>query len=57
MCFNMGAPRLSKFKKFIAAVNDGNWSTAAVEMMDSRWATQVGKRAERLRDRVQALSN
>ena len=57
MSFNMGAPRLSKFKKFIAAVNDGNWSTAAVEMMDSRWATQVGKRAERLRDRVQALSN
>ena len=57
MCFNMGAPRLSKFKKFIAAVNDGNWSTAAVEMMDSMWATQVGKRAERLRDRVQALSN
>ena len=57
ICFNMGAPRLSKFKKFIAAVNDGNWSTAAVEMMDSRWATQVGKRAERLRDRVQALSN
>ena len=57
MCFNMGAPRLSKFKKFIAAVNDGNWSTAAVEMMDSRWATQVGKRAERLRDRVPALSN
>ena len=57
MCFNMGDPRLSKFKKFIAAVNDGNWSTAAVEMMDSRWATQVGKRAERLRDRVQALSN
>lgn len=56
MCFNMGAPRLSKFKKFIAAVNDSNWSTAAVEMMDSRWATQVGKRAERLRDRIQALS-
>ena len=56
MCFNMGAPRLSKFKKFIAAVNDGNWSTAAIEMMDSRWAKQVGKRAERLRDRIQALS-
>ena len=56
MCFNMGAPRLSKFKKFIAGVNDGNWSTAAVEMMDSRWATQVGVRAERLRDRIKALA-
>jgi len=56
MCFNMGAPRLGQFKKFIAAVNDSNWSTAAVEMMDSRWAKQVGARAERLRDRVQAIS-
>jgi len=56
MCFNMGAPRLAKFKKFVAAVNDNNWSTAAVEMMDSRWAKQVGNRAERLRDRVKALA-
>ena len=57
MCFNMGAPRLGQFKKFIAAINDSNWSTAAIEMMDSRWAKQVGARAERLRDRISALSN
>ena len=56
MTFNMGAPRLSKFKKFIAGVNAGDWNTAAVEMMDSRWAKQVGNRAERLRDRIQALA-
>ena len=56
MCFNMGAPRLSKFKKFIAGVNAGDWDTAAVEMMDSRWANQVGIRAERLRDRIKDLS-
>ena len=56
MTFNMGAPRLSKFKKFIAGVNAGDWNTAAVEMMDSRWAKQVGKRAVRLRDRIQALA-
>ena len=42
MCFNMGAPRLSGFKKFIAGVNAGDWNTAAIEMMDSRWARQVG---------------
>ena len=52
----MGAPRLSKFKKFIAGVNAGDWDTAAVEMMDSRWANQVGVRAERLRDRIKNLS-
>ena len=45
----------SKFKKFIGAINESDWNTAAVEMMDSRWATQVGPRATRLRDRVLAL--
>ena len=56
MTFNMGRPRLSKFKKFIAGVNAGDWNKAAVEMMDSRWAKQVGARAERLRDRIKALA-
>jgi lysozyme len=57
MTFNMGAPRLSKFKKFIAAVEAHNWNTASVEMMDSRWAKQVGNRAIRLRDRIKALGS
>ena len=52
MCFNLGAPRLSKFKKFIDAINNEQWIEAAVEMMDSRWANQVGPRAERLRQIV-----
>jgi len=56
MTFNMGRPRLSQFKKFIAGVNAGDWNKAAVEMMDSRWAKQVGARAERLRDRIKALA-
>ena len=56
MTFNMGAPRLAKFKKFIAGVNAGDWNTAAIEMMDSRWANQVGNRAVRLRDRIKALA-
>ena len=56
MTFNMGRPRLSKFKKFIAGVNAGDWEKAAVEMMDSRWAKQVGSRAERLRNRIRALA-
>jgi len=52
MCFNLGHPRLSKFKKFIGAMQISDWETAAVEMMDSKWAGQVGDRAVRLRDRV-----
>ena len=52
MCFNLGCPRLSKFKKFLAAMEDNDFETAAKEMMDSKWATQVGLRAERLKQRV-----
>ena len=52
MCFNLGITRLLKFKKFLAAMEDKEWDKAAVEMMDSRWATQVGARATRLKDRV-----
>jgi hypothetical protein len=33
-------------------MEEGDFQTAAVEMMDSKWATQVGNRAKRLRDRV-----
>ena len=56
MCFNLGYPRLSKFKRFIAAMHTSQWETAAVEMMDSKWATQVGDRAKRLRDRMLSSS-
>ena len=57
MCFNLGAPRLSKFRKFIAAINDEQWIEASVEMMDSRWANQVGPRAERLKEIVLSQAN
>jgi len=52
MCFNLGYPRLSKFVKFIAAMQKGDWKTAGEEMMDSKWATQVGDRAVRLQQMV-----
>ncbi len=55
MCFNMGAPRLGKFKKFISAINNENYETAAIEMLDSRWANQVGDRAVRLSKRISAI--
>jgi len=56
MCFNMGAPRLGQFKKFIKAIHDEDWATASVEMLDSRWAKQVGDRANRLSDRIKAIN-
>ena len=52
MCFNLGITRLLKFKNFLSAMENKDWEKAAVEMIDSRWATQVGARATRLKERV-----
>ena len=45
MAFNLGVPGLRKFKRMLAAAKSGDWSRAAIEGMDSRWARQVGGRA------------
>ena len=57
MCFNMGRPRLSKFKMMQAAVNARDWNEAAEQMIDSKWYTQVPNRARRLVDRMRALAD
>ena len=48
MMFNLGRPRLSKFKKMNAALKKEDWKEAAKEGRDSRWYRQVTNRAERL---------
>lgn len=48
LMFNLGAPRLLGFKKFLAALQVGDWKTAEREMLDSKWARQVGSRSTRL---------
>jgi lysozyme len=53
MMFNLGRPRLGKFKKFNAALEAGDWATAGVEGRDSLWYRQVGNRAERLMERLE----
>jgi lysozyme len=52
MCFQLGRPRLSKFKNMIAAVEDHDWAKMADEMEDSTWFKQTPERAQRLIDRV-----
>jgi len=56
MMFNMGRPRLSKFKNFCAALEEADWVKAAVEGRDSRWHKQVTNRAERLMVRLENVS-
>ena len=55
MMFNMGRPRLSKFKGMKRGVDARDWNAAADEMVDSRWYRQVTKRAQRLVDRMRAV--
>lgn len=45
MCFNLGISRLKGFKNAIAAMESQDYTTAADEFLDSRWAKQVGHRA------------
>jgi len=56
MCFNLGYPRLSKFKGMKAGVDDRDWERAADEMVDSRWHDQVPNRAKRLVKRMRDLA-
>lgn len=45
MSFNLGASGLGGFVKMLAALKAGDFNTAAIEMLDSKWKTQVGTRA------------
>jgi len=55
MCFQLGRPRLSKFKMMKAAVDARDFKEAANQMLDSRWAKQTPNRANRLADRMRVL--
>jgi lysozyme len=52
MCFNLGGTRLSKFKNMMRACRENNWKEMAVQMEDSRWYKQVGRRSKELQDMV-----
>lgn len=48
MAFNMGLAGLLGFKRTLATIQAGDYQAAATMMLDSKWAKQVGQRAERL---------
>lgn len=55
MLFNLGRPRLTKFRNFNAKILEGDYAGAAPEGLDSLWARQVGPRAIRLMQRLEAV--
>jgi lysozyme len=48
MAYNLGIAGLRKFRGMWANIRAGTFEGAAAEMLDSKWARQVGSRAERL---------
>lgn len=48
MCFNLGISGLLKFKKMLGEMEIGNYRGAAKECLNSKYARDVGKRAERI---------
>jgi len=52
MIFNLGRPRFMKFKKFLKALQEKNYKKASEEMLNSRWASQVGDRATELAQKM-----
>ena len=51
MAFNLGN-RLLQFQKFRALLQINNYTSASIEMLNSKWATQVGARSKRLSEMI-----
>lgn len=47
MAYQMGIGKVFLFKRMIIAIKEGNWPEAKKEMLDSKWARQTSKRANR----------
>jgi lysozyme len=54
MAFNLGVAGLLAFHATLAAIQRGDYFTAAAHMMDSVWAKQVGLRAEELAEQMRS---
>lgn len=52
MAFNMGLSRLAGFRRMWAAIGNGDFDRASDEMLDSKWAGQVGNRAIELSEQM-----
>ena len=52
MAYNLGVPRLMLFKDMWACLERKDFPGAAVAALDSRWAEQVGSRANRIAELI-----
>lgn len=52
MCYQLGITGVSKFKKMIAHIKNGDYILAGNEALDSRWAKQTPNRAKELSSKL-----
>lgn len=57
MVFNLGKFGLAKFKKFLDYINKNDWKKASIEMLDSDWSKQVGRRSKTLSNIISSQSS
>ena len=57
MCFQLGKPRVMKFKKMWEALKNNDLETASKEMIDSNWHKQTTKRCESLANVMKNANN
>lgn len=55
MSYQLGFAGVNAFRKMWAAIDSGDYETAADEMLDSKWHEQTPSRAQRLSDRMRAV--
>lgn len=54
MAYNLGVLGLLRFRKMLTALERGDYHAVADEMLDSRWAWQVGRRATELAEMMRS---
>lgn len=57
LCFNMGISRLMAFKKTFGFLRESMFDKAADELLESRYANQVGQRAIDVADMIREGAN
>jgi len=56
MCFQLGKPRIMKFKKMWEGIEEADYNKAADEMIDSAWHSQTTSRCESLAELMRSCA-
>lgn len=57
MCYQLGVTGVSHFRKTLDHLKHKEYTSASVEMLDSKWARQTPLRARELSARIASLAN